>query len=116
MNSNGKKIIIRRACKIGVCKCMNFILRGGGWRRMSITTLHSGHPFFKIPPPLFFIYLFIYLFNFIYTRVKTSGLKGNTKITLIILSKYLSTTKLNLMTVKNKNNNKIKCLLSMNAV
>ena len=63
-----------------------------------------------------FIYLFIYLFNFIYTRVKTSGLKGNTKITLIILSKYLSTTKLNLMTVKNKNNNKIKCLLSMNAV
>ena len=46
------------------------------------------------------IYLFIYLFNFIYTRVKTSGLKGNTKITLIILSKYLSTTKLNLMTVK----------------
>ena len=60
------------------------------------------------------IYLFIYLFNFIYTRVKTSGLKGNTKITLIILSKYLSTTKLNLMTVKNKNNNKIKCLLSMN--
>ena len=55
MNSNGKKIIIRRACKIGVCKCMNFILRGGGWRRMSITTLHSGHPFFKIPPPLFFL-------------------------------------------------------------
>ena len=47
-------------------------------------------------------YLFIYLFNFIYTRVKTSGLKGNTKITLIILSKYLSTTKLNLMTVKKK--------------
>ena len=45
-------------------------------------------------------HLFIYLFNFIYTRVKTSGLKGNTKITLIILSKYLSTTKLNLMTVK----------------
>ena len=48
------------------------------------------------------MHLFIYLFNFIYTRVKTSGLKGNTKIALIILSKYLSTTKLNLITVKNK--------------
>ena len=36
-----------------------------------------------------FSYLFIiYLFNFIYTRVKTSGLKVNTKIALIILLKY----------------------------
>ena len=34
------------------------------------------------------IILFIYLFNFIYTRVKTSGLKVSTKIALIILLKY----------------------------